>query len=346
MKKLVVIIIALVSFSAISQDIHFSLLSKTPLFLSPATAGASPADLRASLHYRNQWANVGSPFTTYAMAVDGKLKKKNWRNKHFGIGATLFTDRAGQLAFKSLQGNFQMAYHQKLNKSNFLSAGGQVGFVQHSVDQSLAQWDNQYDGTGFNSSLSSGESFAFQPFTTFDASAGILWTYSSGAGTLSSNNSKVIQVGIAAHHLNKAKLSFMNLANEKYYHRYVAHGNATIGLNNSSWAVQPAFVYQRKGKEQELVIGTTFKYLITEKSHVTGFKAQFDFALGAYYRFRSDAIIPTLYLNYANWEFGVGYDVNVSALSSATKFRGGLELMLKFVTPNPYSNSAASFPSL
>jgi type IX secretion system PorP/SprF family membrane protein len=346
MKKLITIIAILGTSLTFGQDIHFSQLSNTPLFLSPATAGASPADFRSSIHYRNQWANMGSPFTTYALAVDGKLQKKSWRDKHFGLGGTLFTDRAGDLGMKTLNANIQIAYHQKLNPNNHLSAGLQAGFVQHSISQNLAQWDNQYDGTGYNSSYASGESFAFQPFTAFDASAGVLWTYSSKSGTVSSNNGKVIQIGFAAHHLNKPKLSFLNLPAEKYYHRYVFHGNSSIGLNNTSWAVQPAFVYQRKGKEQELVLGTMFKYLITEKSHVTGFKAQFDFALGAYYRFRSDAIIPTLYLNYANWGFGIGYDVNISSLSGATKFRGGLEMSLKFVTPNPYSKSAASFPSL
>lgn len=346
MKKLVLILSVFVSCLSLGQDIHFSQLSNTPLLLSPAGAGASPADFRASLHYRNQWANMGSPFTTYAMALDGRIQKRTWRNKHFGIGGVLYTDRAGDLAMKTLNGNLQFSYHQKLNQKNYFSGGLQAGFVQHSIDPGMAQWDNQYDGTGFNGSYSSGETFAFQPFSTFDASAGIMWTYSNKNGTLSSNNAKVIQIGLAAHHLNKPKLSFLNLPEEKYYHRYVFHGNATLGISNTSWAIQPAFVYQRKGKEQELVLGTLIKYLITEKSHVTGFKAQFDFSLGAYYRFKSDAIIPTLYLNYANWGFGIGYDVNISSLSTATKFRGGLELSLKFITPNPYTNSAASFPSL
>ena len=50
MKKLFTIITVLGASLTFGQDIHFSQLSNTPLFLSPASAGASPADFRASLH--------------------------------------------------------------------------------------------------------------------------------------------------------------------------------------------------------------------------------------------------------------------------------------------------------
>ncbi|MFT5818821.1 MAG: type IX secretion system PorP/SprF family membrane protein [Crocinitomix sp.] len=327
------------------QDVHFSQLSKTPLLQSPAMAGAFSSDLRISAHYKNQWANIGNPFTTYAFAIDGKIKGESWQNKYIGIGGSLLSDKAGSLNFKRFQGDLHTAYHQKVNANHYLSFGIKLGVVQHSVSLTNAQWDNQYDGTGYNSSMSSGESVSFQPFMAFDAGAGALWTYQMNSGTVSSYDAKFIQIGLAVHHLNKPNQSFVGPQQSRYYQRYVLHGRGSFGLNNSSWAVEPSFLYQRKSKEQELVIGTMFKYLIKEKSHYTEYVAKFDVSLGCYYRFLSDAVIPTVYFNYANCGLGIGYDINVSPLSSATNYRGGLEISLKFVSPHPFHKTAHSFPS-
>lgn len=344
----IAIVLVTMSFvdSAKCQDIHFSQLTKTPLFFSPASAGASGADFRVSIHHRNQWASIGNPYTTYGLALDGKLKKKAWRNKHFGLGMTLYNDKAGDLNFNRLKGDLLMSFHQKVDNKSYLSGGLQVGFVQHQLDVSLGQWDNQYDGTGFNPSLPSGETSAFSPFTSVDAGASVLWTYATGASTISSDNGKFFQLGFSTYHLSKPKLTFFNVPKESYYMRFVFHGNGSFGINNSSWAVRPAFLYQRKGKEQELVVGTMFRYMFKEKSHFTGFVEQFDMSLGGYYRFWSDAIIPTVYLNFANWGFGISYDVNLSQLNSASLYRGGIELSLKFVTPNPFKPVSQSFPSI
>ncbi len=344
--KSLIIILSFISVTIVhGQDVHFSQLSKTPLLQSPAMAGAFSSDLRVSAHYKNQWANIGNPYTTYAFAIDGKIKGDNWKNKYIGVGGSLLTDKAGSLHFKRFQGDLHTAYHQKVNTNHYLSFGLKIGVVQHSISLLEAQWDNQYDGAGYNGSLSSGENISFQPFMSFDAGAGILWTYQMGNGTVSSYDSKFMQIGLAVHHLNKPNLSFVGPQQSRYYQRYVLHGRGSFGINNSSWAVEPSFLFQRKSKEQELVIGTMFKYLITEKSHYTEYVAKFDVSFGGYYRFLSDAIVPTIYFNYATCGLGIGYDINISPLSAATNYRGGLEISLKFVSPHPYHKTSHSFPS-
>ncbi len=346
MKKILLVGLAIISAVATAQDIHFSQLAHTPLYLSPAAAGASPADFRVSLHERSQWKSIGSPYQTFGVALDGKLSKKSWRTRHFGVGLVLFNDKARSLKVNRFQGDLQLAFHQKLSLNSYLSAGILVGISQNSMDFSGAQWDNQYDGTGFNSSLSSGEVAVYKPFINVDAAAGLMYSYGTGAKTISSHNSKSFQIGASAYHLSKPKLSFYSTPKESYYMRFVVHGNGLFGINNTSWAVRPAFVYERKGKEQELVFGSLFRYQIKEKSHYTGFVNQFDFSFGAYYRCWSDAIIPMVYLDLANFGLGVSYDINVSKLATASRFRGGVEISLKFVTPNPYKPATSSFPSM
>jgi type IX secretion system PorP/SprF family membrane protein len=346
MKKIVSLLAILISTVIFGQDIHFSQISRTPLMFNPAHTAATNADFRVSTHYRSQWASISNPYVTYALNVDGKLKKKKWRDKHFGIGAVLLNDKAGDLSFKRFKGDVLLAYHQKLDNRNYLSAGLSVGFVQHSIDMTNGQWGNQYDGSGYNSSMPSGETGILPAFTSVDAAAGVLWTYATSESTIASDNAKLIQLGASVSHLTSPKLSFFNIPDEDYYFRYVFHGISSLGINNTSNAFRPSFMYQRKGKEQELVLGLMFRQRLKEKSHYTGFIEQFDFSYGFFYRVMNDAIIPSLYINFANWGFGVSYDVNISKLTLASSYRGGIEFSLKFVTPNPYRASKNSYPSL
>jgi len=345
-KELFISLLMLIGSFSFSQDIHFSQVSRTPLMFNAAHAGATSADLRISTHYRTQWASIANPYVTYGLSVDGKLKKKKWRNKHFGIGVVLINDKAGDLDFKRFKGDLMLGYHQKLNQANYLSGGVKLGFAQHSIDMSNAQWDNQYDGSGFNQALPSGESGVYSPYTAFDASAGVLWTYAASESTIASDNSTLVQIGGSVSHLATPKLAFISGPDEDYYMRFLFHGIASFGINNTSNALRPSFMYQRKGKEQELILGLLIRQRLKEKSHFTGFIEQFDFSYGLYYRLMSDAIIPSIYINYANWGFGVSYDVNVSRLVPASSFRGGIEFSLKFVTPNPYHKSRSSYPSM
>jgi len=347
MKKVAYILAILLTTNGLfAQDIHFTQISKTPLMFNPAHSGAFSGDFRISTHYRSQWASISNPYVTYALNADVRLKKKNWRDKHFGLGVVVLNDKAGDLDLKRFKGDLILGYHQKLNEKNYLSGGLRAGFLQHSINMVNAQWDNQYDGTGFNSSLPSNENGSYPSFTTFDMSAGVLWTYATHETTIASDNARLIQIGASASHLTTPKLSFFNIPEEDYYMRFLVHGIASIGITNTSIAIRPSFLYQRKGPEQEAMVGLMFRQRLKEKSHYTGFIEQFDFSYGLYYRLPAEAIAPSIYLNFANWGFGFSYDINVSRLSTASQFRGGMEFSLKFVTPNPYHVSRVSYPSM
>ena len=54
-----------------AQDIHFSQLYETPLYLSPANTGFFNGYVRAIANYRNQWASMNNAFQTMAFSLDG-----------------------------------------------------------------------------------------------------------------------------------------------------------------------------------------------------------------------------------------------------------------------------------
>ena len=59
-------------------------------------------------------------------------------------------------------------------------------------------------------------------------------------------------------------------------------------------------------------------------------------AVGTLYRV-GDAAIPSVLIEVGSFALGVSYDVNISGLNSVSNGKGGIEIVLRFVNPNPFS---------
>jgi len=79
--------------------------------------------------------------------------------------------------------------------------------------------------------------------------------------------------------------------------------------------IDPSFVYQQKGKENELVLGGMYKYVIRQGTRYTSFTERIDLSAGAFLRLPNDAIIPTFNFTYGNFAVGIAYDINISPLN-------------------------------
>ena len=89
---------------------------------------------------------------------------------------------------------------------------------------------------------------------------------------------------------------------------------------------------------QEINAGSMFKFITQEESKFTRLKKPAAFSIGAHYRV-GDALIFTGMYEYSNYAIGISYDTNISKLTSASKSRGGIEISLRFVTPNQFSTT-------
>ena len=76
MKKLPIIILICVANVLKSQDIHFSQIQESPLWLNPANAGFFNGYVRSIANYRNQWASMGNAFQTMAVSIDAVALKQ------------------------------------------------------------------------------------------------------------------------------------------------------------------------------------------------------------------------------------------------------------------------------
>jgi type IX secretion system PorP/SprF family membrane protein len=242
----------------------------------------------------------------------------------------LFKDQQGELNLNKLQAKLSLAYHQKVSQYSFMSAGVQFGLTQHSIDGSKAEWHNQFDGVKHDASLPSYEQALFGSFLNFDVGAGVLWRYDTKSkNRFTDNPFSTVNLGVSVYQLVGSGLSYNGGEAEKM--KYVAFGNTAFYIKDQIMELEPSFLYQLKGKEQELVLGMLFRRIFVEPSYYTEYYKRFDLAIGAYYRIPNDAIIPAVSMNYDSFGVGVSYDINLSELNQASNYQGGLEIFLKYI---------------
>ncbi|MGQ0828988.1 MAG: PorP/SprF family type IX secretion system membrane protein [Bacteroidota bacterium] len=330
-------------FISFSQDIHFSQFYMSPLNQNPAMAGAN-YDLQAILNYKDQWRSVAAPYKTMAVSFDMRLPNKKKTARGFlAAGINIFNDQSGDSKMGTTQGNLNLAYHLRLGEYSTIGAGLMGGFVQRSISYSALEWGNQYDGTKYNATLGTGETQGSSSFTLMDAGAGLVWTYNNTAGAIKvdDNHDFKANLGVAVFHPHQPAYSYGTLSNEKLYAKIVVHGNAVISIPGRNLGFIPGFMYYKQGPAQEIYAGSLIRYKLQQNSKYTGIKKGAAISLGAFYR-AHDALVATFLLEYSSYALGVSYDLNTSKLKTASTGRGGIEISIRFVTPNPFGNGKSS----
>jgi type IX secretion system PorP/SprF family membrane protein len=316
-----------------AQDIHFSQFAMAPLLQNPALSGAN-YDLQAIINYKDQWGSVTSPYKTVSASFDMKLNKNKAKKGFLAGGVNIFSDKAGDANMKNTQENLNLAYHLFLNDKSTLGVGLMGGLAQRSINYSDLKWMSQYDGTSYNASLPTGEPVGDTKSTFADLGAGLVWTYKKGEAYLSGNDQVNANAGLAVFHPNQPQYSFNN-SNEKLNTKIVAHANVLYGIKNSRLSLVPGFVFYSQGSAKELLIGSLFRYTLKESSRYTGYVKGSAFSIGLHYR-NNDALIVSSLLEMGPYTLGISYDVNISGLKTASTGRGGLEISLRFINPNPF----------
>jgi type IX secretion system PorP/SprF family membrane protein len=335
-------ILAIVSsVSVFAQDIHFSQITQTPLLQNSALAGLGHEAL-VIVNYKDQWRSVTpNPFKTFNVSADAAIMG-NTKGNRLGVGINMFSDKAGDGAMKTTSGQLHLSGIIAVGEKSALSVGLYGGGGQRSLNYGNLYWDNQYINGQLDLTAPSFEPSAIPNRNFFDVGAGLAWYFGTGSNTISSNDGMNITLGIAAHHLNQPVYTFYGDNSNKLPVRYVAHGNAAIGIKNYSLVLEPGYLVMVQGGHREINAGMLVKYWLQEASVYTGRKKPAAFVLGGYYRFADAFNIVTAYEMYP-FRLGISYDVNLSGLTAASRARGGLEFSLRFNIVNDGKSKFKSF---
>lgn len=344
LKLMGVIIVLLTSTNAVAQDIHFSQFLMTPFLQNPSFAGKFGGDIRAIVNHKSQWRSVTSnPFQTFGASFDMHLNRSGRKDNFFGLGLSAYTDKAGASSMKSTLVDLAISYHIKINRQSYFSGGLQAGVNQRSIDPSDLEFDNQFDGFGHNPTLNSGEDFSnisvMKP--TFSAGISYSWADDQTHHVVNNNgfNGKKLNVGFSVQQFNSPSYDFLN--DDRLGRRYIGSFISSFGVDNTHLAIQPSGFISFQKNAIDAVLGTVFRYTLREQSKFTGMIKGAAISLGAHYRV-SDAFITSFLIEIGSIAVGVSYDFNVSSLTRASHGRGGYEISLRYISPNPFGGNQSS----
>lgn len=303
----------------LAQDIHFSQAFETPLLRNPSLAGLFNGDIRVQSVYRTQWNSVTVPYQTVSLNAEYKLPVGRG-DDFLTLGAQVLYDKAGTVAMTTTHFLPALNYHKSLSadRNMYLSMGFIGGLVQRRIDMSKMTTNNQYDGTGLNSGISTGETM--QPgYSYFDGAAGM--SFNSQVGADPDNN---MFVGFAYHHFNKpSKNSFYSDESIEMKPKWVASAGIRMALDDYTFLAVEADHTVQEAYSQTLG-GVMYGIKLDSPD-----EPRYILYGGTYLRWK-DAIIPVAKIEFRPVAVAVSYDINISGLSAGSRGRGGLELSLVY----------------
>lgn len=315
--------------SSWAQDVHFSQFDNSPMTLNPALAGAH-STFQGIAMYRGQYGSFTSPYKTFAASMDGQLSAGMKKaNGIIGGGLNFYNDRMGNGYFAQSTVGLNVSYNLKITRFSRVALGLNTTFGQCATNPAQGQWGSQYDGTAFNASLQSGESFYAQNLTYFDVGAGLVYSYQTNVSKQTNEGDKGFSVGLAAYHLNNPRFSFYNSSIQTIPVRISGFANANFAILAANGIIQPSVCVQNQKKSLEVQYGFYYKQLLKEASTLTELEKEISFSIGFFSRFK-DAFIIKSQIQYGPLSAGFAYDINTSRLSLVSNFKGGFETFLKY----------------
>lgn len=320
-KNFIILLIFLGQYNIQAQDFHFSQVNKTPLLNSPANAGIMDNELRIGLNYREQWKVLNIPYNTVHFSVDKKFRVLE---QHFAVSLNVINDLTNSniVATKGLSLGLSYARFFEIHQ---FSIGAQFGRFMEGYDGQSIVFGRQFVDGVYTPSVLSGEGVLIDQISFNDFNLGLVW------------RSKVMGLeplaSIAFQHINKPNISYLDNEDEVLDLRVTFHGNVLIPFKEM-YDFLPMLYYSRMAKAQELLFGTSFgiQNLIFEENIERVYST-------ALFRVNPaqniDAMIVGGGIQFANFDLGISYDINISSLHKVSRFRGAFEISLIYMSGKP-----------
>jgi len=341
MKKISLIILALLVYKAfIGQDIHFAQFYNTPLVINPSLAGGDDGTFSGILNYREQWRSAGNAYNTFGVSADGGLMKKI--DKGFlGVGGAVYNDKQGDVSLSRLHAKLSLAYHTQISRQQYFNAGVSGGIAQTSIDRTKMIFDDQYDGSGYNSSIPSNE-VLIEPNNVSPA-------FSVGVNYLFKENEYVgkrrFLLGGAIHNLIKLDDALIGGIEQSRSFRYILHSEASFPIRGTNVEIQPAGFLALQGTAKELFIGSNVRYELKQESRFTDFSKTSAITFGVFAR-ELKSMVAFVGFQMDKYNIGVSYDIDITGYSVASSGQGGLEVSFKYVNLTKFNKAYTPAPRL
>ena len=305
--------------NSISQDLHFSQYLNSPLNLNPALTAYSQADYRLILNNRNQWAAVTVPYKTISGSFDLKILNRKKNRDYFGLGLIFNKDEAGDSHYGTTQIGLSGSWIKSLSRKNHhtISIGGQVSYLQRSIDYSKLYFPEQWSGNSSNTGVSHSEIFTVSSYNFIDFALGAHYLFAP-------NRYFMLNSGISAWHLSQPKQNLMEDQEAHLNIKTQIYTEATI-VTNTPVDLLPSIYASFQGPYKEIMFGIRLNYKVQKTR-----RRYMALSTGIYGR-NKDALILYVGMDYKAARLAITYDINMSPLKAASQYRGGMEISLKWL---------------
>ena len=313
-----------------AQDVHFSQYYTFAQALNPALTGNFDGSYRVAVIYRNQLSSFlnKNAFVTPGAAIDLPLFEGQLKKDKLGLGLMFTNDRMGEASLVTRNIGLSLAYHKGLGKlgNHRISLGGQVAYVQRSIDRDSYVFYDQFDvinhsGSGISSEFDV-NNFDRGSFYYFDYNFGLYWK------SQFSERFKM-QGGFSTFHMSQPNQWFISENDNIFLHRrYLGDLGFEVFLTEKL-ALAPDILYQKQGENQMILAGSSLGYYFN-----SGFRTNSSIHLGARYRVspvNGDAVVVLSSVEFRNLRLGVSYDVNLSNLKNSSNLKGAFEVSIVYV---------------
>lgn len=313
-----------------AQDMHFSQYYNAPMLLNPANTGLMSEDnYRAGANYRNQWASVPVPYSSFSAYTDYQILRKDQGNKWFGLGLALFNDKAGDGSLSLFRAQGSLAFHLQMTQTSMLSAGMYYGYIQRSVDFDNLTFDAQWDGFTFNKSLANNEKNGVIKTHFNDVGAGVNYA-------LFPNELVYVKVGIGVAHVNQPTENFLGGKKNIVGIRPTGNIDALLSINKKV-TFNPSVYLTSQSGALEINYGTLFLMQVAEDDHgVT------KLIIGGYNRI-NDALIGTIGVDLNGLRVMASYDYTISQLAVYNQGNGALEIGIIYQGKYPWREKSQAY---
>ena len=306
-----------------AQDFTFSQFYETPLLRNPALAGIFNGNIRFQSAFRSQWSSVTVPYQTQSLSGEVTFPLFN-SDDLITAGVQVTNDQAGDSKLGRLQLLPVVSFHKAFNdETSFLTIAFMGGLVQSKFDPTRLKFNDQFQNGSFDATNPTAAVFDQTNLTYADASTGLAFNGSLG-------DEHRFYVGAACYHFLRSKVSFYNSDDIYLKRRFVFNG----GVNLNTGDLDHTYIYGdfiTQGGNRQFLAGVLYKHILQSYVSYDKFSDDISLVAGAAYRW-GDAIMPIVKLEMKSFSFGASYDINISKLSRASQFRGGLEVTASYLS--------------
>lgn len=312
-----------------AQDAHFTQLDKTISYLNPAMTGNFDGFAKITAQHRSQWINTGTAFTTsYMMGEMNFGKKKRGLKSYAGLGAYFLNDLAGASKIGLRTGGISASGNVPLSVNQWISGGINLSFNQRVIDLSNVTFLSQWDGTTLNPNQNSGENLNYSNDLYPDAGMGMAFNFQESSDAAFNSKNFKFQAGISFQHLNRPKMNFTSLEQDRLAIKTLIHAHSSFGVTSVS-NVELTVAQFFQGPHKETLIGTFLKTKLKEASHFTSLVSAQYMTIGTYFRTTMD-ICPYFALDLGPFRMGIAYDLNFRNITRDS-YRHSFEIQLAYL---------------